>query len=90
MKYKCSISLLSDVNLTFECVCISFQLIKMLAIKVSIPSLKIVRHVQFWPWQFDVGLWTTNMNAHYLLTYLYNWLTEQERRRLTDVGESEL
>jgi len=53
----------------------------MLAINVSILNLMIARLVQFWPWHFDV--WTTNMNAH-------NWLTEQEHRRLTDVGESEL
>jgi len=54
---------------------------RMLTINVSIPKLKITRFVQFWPWQFDV--WTTNMNAH-------TWLTEQEHRQLTDVGESEL
>jgi len=40
---------------------------RMLAIKVSIPNLKIARLVQFWPWQFEV--WTINMNAH-------TWLTE--------------
>jgi len=53
----------------------------MLAIDVSIPNLKVARIVRFWPRQFKVQ--TTNM-------YVHNWLTEQEHRRLMNVGESEL